>query len=139
MSLIHPDFADELDFPEAERTAGFVGKALKGLHYAEFVVVGTSITGQVKNGDGENVAVVTDVIVRTVASIPVAIPPDPPPPATDGLVSVTQGTAVQGAGTTTCWLRTLATGVFAVSVSGTPPILVEVVIDRGVSLLVPLP
>ena len=124
MSLVDPDFEAELTGPEGAKTLAFVKKTLRHLRYVEVTPTGADLAGQVLRGDGEAVAEESDVILRTV-----------PAAAT---MAVTTGTAVQGDGTGIVYLTTNASGQFEVTVTGTGDVVVEVVVNRGVAILVPL-
>jgi hypothetical protein len=81
------------------------------------------VTGQLKDWDGSNIAVATDVKVRST------------PVAGAGTAAVDTGTAVAGDGTTELWLKTDATGLFVIDVTNASAEenMLEFVVDDGVA------
>lgn len=120
--LIDPDFLEELEdsIQYTERTLLFIKKIMRVFTYVEAETTGTTLSGQVKKGDGTDHEAAIDVIVRSVSDA-------------GGLIAVTSGTAKAGDGTQACWLTTTSGGAFAVSITGVGEALLEVVPSGGVS------
>ena len=132
--LLDLDFQAVLDTPQGAQTLAFVKKVMKGLLYVDVQVSGTTLTCQVKTGDGIALAGTRNVMVR-LAATDASIPPAPPVVPS---VVANSGTLVAGAGTNILWVRTTAGGAFAITVTGVGPVLVELTPNQGVSMSVGL-
>jgi hypothetical protein len=122
LMLVDPSFQIELSTPPTAQTFTFVKKVVKGLFYADIQVSGSTITCQVKTGDGQNANSVIDVSIRTVASG--ILPP---------VIAVTSG-VLKATGFGACWVQTTSSGSFSATVTGIGPILVEVFPKQGVAM-----
>lgn len=121
--LIAADVITELSTAnDQSRSLNFVKKVMKGLLYIEASGSGP-VAGQVRTGDGVAKAAALDVTVRAHGA---------------AVVAVTVGSAKFGGGTAQCWLRTTSGGVFAVSVTGTGDVLLELTVSGGVPTFVVL-
>ncbi len=130
--LLDSNFVTELNTPQAAQTLAFVKKVLAGLLYVDIQVSGSTLTCQIKSGDGVNHNATTNVMLR-VAMSDVSVPPAPPAvPA----VSASVGTLKCGAGTNIFWIQTTSSGAFTVNVTGTGSLLIEATPNQGVAMSV---
>jgi hypothetical protein len=126
LMLIDPAFVTELEAtPANTQTYVFIKKVVKAIFYVAIAAVDNVLSCQVKTGDGINCNDVFNVCVRTISDVP-------------STITVTQGTAIAGAGTTTCWLQTTGFGTFQLEITGTGDVLVEMVSKQGLLMSVPL-
>lgn len=117
LMLVDPTFQTELGTPPTAQTFAFVKKVVKGLFYVDIQAAGSTLTCQVKTGDGLNHSAVVDVAVRTIGS---------------GVIGVGTGTALAGVGTNAVWLQTTSAGAFSVVITGSGSVLVECFPKQGV-------
>lgn len=132
--LIDSDLQTELGTSQGAQTLAFVKKVMRGLLYVDIQVVSTTLTCQVKTGDGVNLLGVRNVMVRlaaTNASIPPALPDVP-------IVGIGTGILIAGAGTNILWIKTTIGGAFSFTVTGTGPVLVELTPNQGIPISVGL-
>lgn len=132
--LLDTDFQTLLDTAQGAQTLAFVKKVMKGLLYVDIQVASTTLTCQVKTGDGVNLSGIRNIMVRlaaTDASIP------PAPPAIPSVVANT-GTLIAGSGTNILWVKTTSGGAFSITVTGVGPVLVELTPSQGVPMSVGL-
>jgi hypothetical protein len=97
-----------------DKTAEALVQIMNGTQYVEMTAGAESsnvirITGQVKDQDGQNVAAVKDILLKS------------KPVSGAGAMAVVggQGTSKAGAASTELWLQTTATGGFQVDVTNT--------------------
>lgn len=131
--LVDQGLQTDLGIPQGAQTLAFVKKVMKGLLYVDIQVAGTTLTCQVKTGDGDNLTGVSNVMIR-LAATDVSIPPTPPSLPSIGMIA---GTLVAGAGSTTLWAKTNSSGALSFTVTG-GPVLVELTPNQGVSTSVGL-
>lgn len=124
LMLVDPAFQVELGSPPTAQTFNFVKKVVKGLFYVDIHVSGSTLTCQVKTGDGENYNQIVNVSVRTISTFV--------PPLLGAAITVTVGTPMAGGGTSAVWLQTTSTGAFALSIVGSGQVLVEALPMQGV-------
>jgi hypothetical protein len=88
-----------------------------------------TISGQIKDLDGNNVSGVKNVLIRSKA-----------PTGTGNLSDGGDGAVVAGAASTSCWMTTTATGSFQVAVANAnaEQTLVEVTVDGGTTEIIVL-
>lgn len=130
--LLDPTFATELGSPQAAQTLAFVKKVMAGLLFMDIQVAGSTLTCQVKTGDGQNKTGVQNVMIR-VAATDNAIPPALPIRAS---ISVSVGTSKAGAGTNIFWVQTNSAGALTFTVSGVGTLLIELTPNQGVAMSV---
>lgn len=129
--LVDSSYATQLsNIPQAVPTLDFIKRVMKALRYVDIQVSGTTLTCQVKTGDGENLAAITNVMIR-LAATGVAVPPNPPVPPS---ISVSVGTFKAGTGSNILWIQSTNTGAFAFTVTGSGSILVELTPNQGVAM-----
>jgi hypothetical protein len=123
-SLLDQDYLASLEDnpPYTTQTIAFVKSVLQGLHFVHATPAGGVVTCQLKKGDGTNLTATTDVSLKSHSAT----------------IVVNSGTAMRGAGTSFCWVRSTSSGTFQVTVNGTGNILLEIIPHRGVAIMVPL-
>lgn len=129
--LLDPDFVSDLGSPQAAQTLAFVKRVVRALRYVDIQVSGTTLTCQVKTGDGDNLLATTDVMIKLGAT-GVVVPPNPPTPPS---ISVSVGTFKAGTGSNILWVQSTSTGAITFTVTGSGSILVEMTPNQGVSML----
>lgn len=113
-STVEAEFT-ALGSPHSVQTLDFLKKVLKGIRYADLSVASRTVTGQVKYGDGTNVAAAVTVYIKS-----------------DQVITVNTGTLVT-TGNSSIQVTTNASGVFQVTIAGTQGATVEVIPASGVS------
>lgn len=126
--LVDSGFQTELGTSQGAQTLAFVKKVMKGLLFMDIQADGTTLTCQLKTGDGSNLAEVRNVMVR-LAATDASIPPAPP---AIPVISMIVGTLIAGSGTNILWVRTTSTGALTFVVVGNP-VLVELTPNQGVA------
>lgn len=132
--LIDHSLQTELNTPQGAQTLAFVTKVLKGLLYVDIQVASTTLTCQLKTGDGVNLAEVRNIMVR-LAATDASIPPAPPAIPS---ISMITGTLIAGAGTNILWAKTTSGGAMSFTVTGGLVVLVELTPNQGVAMSVGL-
>lgn len=130
--LLDPTFQSELNTSQGAQTLAFVKKVMKGISYVDIQVAATTLTCQLKTGDGVNLAEIRNVMVR-LAATDTSIPPVPPALPT---ISMVVGTFVAGTGSM-LWVKTTSSGALSFTVTG-GPVLVELTPSQGISMSIGL-
>ena len=120
--LIDSEFQAELNTVQGQQTFAFMKKAFKGLFYVDLSITGTTVSGQVRTGDGVAYAHAIDVLIKLYGA------------AVNGLLT-TLGTALAGDGTVSVWVQTNTSGIFEMIAGGTGTGLVEATLNQGVTML----
>ncbi len=120
--LIDPDFLQELEDggDYTEKTLAFVKKLMKGIRYVDINVAGSSVSGRVKTGDGENLE---EVVTVAIVAIPFEF---------IGLTLTTGTQLSTGGNDGALVISTNASGQFAFSIAGSE-ISVSITPDKGVT------
>lgn len=132
--LLDPTFVSTLNNTPGFQTLNFVKNVMKGLSYIDIQVSSTTLTCQVKSGDGQNLTATTNVVVQFGAD-DISIPPAP---STLPTISASTGIVKSGAGTNCYWVQTNSSGAFTLSIFGSGNVLVQMTPNQGVSMSVGL-
>lgn len=131
--LIDPTYAAELAASSATTsTLNFIKRVMAGLYYVDAQVSGSTVTCQVKTGDGQNYSAMANVTMK-LAGTGIPVPPALSAPPS---VSMMTGSVHAGGGTNILWIQTTNTGSFSFTVGGSGSVLVDLTPNQGVSMSV---